>query len=96
MKHAKSEWIWAHQAWSPRFWPTALLGSTLAGAGVYVIATRIGGVVGAILAGLIITVFSRCLVPARWWLWERRHPRLSDEELNELYRAEQRASAPWN
>lgn len=77
------------RAWTPRFWPTAIVTAAI----VFGLAVVIPTTLGRLGMGLFVGGF---LTMARWELWKWRHPRISDEEFKADYLAEMRKAAPWN
>lgn len=74
----------SRRAWTPRFWPVALLGTAIVvPAAVFVFHGPLGVIESAAFGAAVAVVLAK----GRWMLWKHRHPQITvDEYLADLRR----------
>lgn len=83
----RRRWAFDRQAYSPRWWPTVIVSATAAFAGPYVL-----GLTAWWQTILWATACGFIPPKVQWWWWRRRHPALTVEQAEQVFRD----SARWN
>lgn len=86
----KRHYFTSRRAYSPRWWPMAVVAAAIVGPTSWLIPTTWSiGPIPVVGYGVLV---GWAVVMVRWWIWRRRHPMISAQErLEDL-----RGQARWN